>query len=84
MAQERCTVADVIEAVANLAPPELAESWDNVGFQLGNQVDPVGKTDRPETCVTDGSREIKDLRVPGGDGFTNTSARGEQGQAKKD
>ena len=32
----QATVADVIEIMESLAPPWLAEDWDNVGLQIGN------------------------------------------------
>jgi len=35
------TVADIIEIAERLAPPELAEAWDNVGLQVGNPNWPV-------------------------------------------
>jgi dinuclear metal center YbgI/SA1388 family protein len=36
-----CNVADIIEAVEELAPPELAQDWDNVGLQVGQKNWPV-------------------------------------------
>ena len=36
-------VADIIQLVAKLAPPELAESWDNCGLQVGAGEWPVQK-----------------------------------------
>lgn len=35
------TVGDVVSAMHELAPPALAESWDNVGLQLGDPAEPV-------------------------------------------
>jgi dinuclear metal center YbgI/SA1388 family protein len=37
------TVADLVAAMDRLAPPGLAESWDNVGLLLGRHGDPVSK-----------------------------------------
>ena len=37
------TVREVIEAVESLAPPDLAEPWDNVGLQVGELAAPVEK-----------------------------------------
>ncbi|CAN2047925.1 GTP cyclohydrolase I [Candidatus Magnetomoraceae bacterium gMMP-1] len=37
------TVNDIIEVMAALAPPVLAESWDNVGLQIGRKDWPVKK-----------------------------------------
>ena len=37
------TVSDVIALMEELAPPELAESWDNPGLQLGSPEWPVQK-----------------------------------------
>ncbi|MEN6401443.1 MAG: Nif3-like dinuclear metal center hexameric protein [Armatimonadia bacterium] len=34
-------VADLVHAVEELAPPSLAEEWDNVGLQVGASADPV-------------------------------------------
>lgn len=36
-------VRDVVAAVHRIAPPELAESWDNVGLQLGHPASPAGR-----------------------------------------
>ena len=35
------TVADLVAAMDRLAPPGLAESWDNIGLLLGRRGDPV-------------------------------------------
>jgi len=37
------TVREVVEAVENLVPPDLAEPWDNVGLQIGELAAPVEK-----------------------------------------
>ena len=37
------TVAHIVRILDRLAPPRLAESWDNVGLQLGNSTWPVHK-----------------------------------------
>ena len=31
------TIADIIGIMENIAPPSLAEEWDNVGLQLGQE-----------------------------------------------
>jgi dinuclear metal center YbgI/SA1388 family protein len=43
MQQPQCFVSDVIKAIARLAPPELAEPWDNVGLQVGHPAAPVAR-----------------------------------------
>lgn len=35
-------VADLLQVVHNIAPPHLAESWDNVGLQFGHPERPTG------------------------------------------
>lgn len=35
------TVGDIIDYLNTIAPPELAESWDHTGFQLGSRNTPV-------------------------------------------
>ena len=35
------TVNDIINLLEEMAPPELAESWDNVGLMLGRRHRPV-------------------------------------------
>ena len=35
------TVADLVASIERLAPPTLAESWDNVGLLLGDLADPL-------------------------------------------
>ena len=35
------TVAEIIEIMNQLAPPLLAEEWDNVGLQIGDAHYPV-------------------------------------------
>jgi len=37
------TLIDIIRILDNLAPPSLAEEWDNSGLQLGNPAWPVNK-----------------------------------------
>jgi dinuclear metal center YbgI/SA1388 family protein len=37
------TVAQIVRILDHLAPPRLAESWDNVGLQIGNRNWPVKK-----------------------------------------
>jgi hypothetical protein len=41
-------LSDLVRAVARLAPPELAEPWDNVGLQVGHPTAPVR---RVMTCL---------------------------------
>lgn len=43
------TIADAVEALARLAPLELAEDWDNVGLLVG---DPAAPLERVMTCLT--------------------------------
>ncbi len=43
------TVADVADFLNQFAPPELAESWDNVGLLVGHSEQRV---DRLMTCLT--------------------------------
>ncbi len=42
-------IAEIQDYLANLAPPDLAESWDNVGLLTG---DPAQKVDQILTCLT--------------------------------
>ena len=45
------TVNDIINLLDEMAPPELAESWDNVGLMLGRRNKPVRKLWRKRpTC----------------------------------
>lgn len=37
------TLSDIVRILDNLAPPSLAEEWDNSGLQLGNPAWPVNK-----------------------------------------
>jgi dinuclear metal center YbgI/SA1388 family protein len=46
--RRQCRVRDVIQAVSEIAPPRLAESWDNVGLQVG---DPGRPVTRIMTCL---------------------------------
>jgi dinuclear metal center YbgI/SA1388 family protein len=39
----QATVADIIELMERIVPPELAEDWDNVGLQVGSVSWPVRK-----------------------------------------
>lgn len=43
------TVADLLAWMDRFAPPDLAESWDNVGLLLG---DPASRVERVMTCLT--------------------------------
>ena len=43
------TVADLVAALNDFAPPRLAADWDNVGLLLG---DPVAPVQRALTCLT--------------------------------
>lgn len=43
------TVANIAAAIARIAPPELAEDWDNTGLLLGDPRSPVTKV---MTCLT--------------------------------
>lgn len=42
-AAPKLLVRDVLQAVHRIAPPGLAESWDNVGLQAGDPAAPAGK-----------------------------------------
>jgi dinuclear metal center YbgI/SA1388 family protein len=37
------TIADLLKVLHTAAPPHLAESWDNVGLQVGDPGEPLGK-----------------------------------------
>ena len=41
--RKKNTVADIIALIERLAPPCLAESWDNSGLQIGNRKWPINK-----------------------------------------
>ena len=47
-ARSRTTVADVCEAMEDIAPCGLSQSWDNVGLLVG---DPSAKVRRVLTCI---------------------------------
>ena len=61
------TVADIIEATERLAPPELAETWDNIGLQVGHPDWPVKKVwvalDPLPGVVADGIEAGVDLLI---------------------
>ena len=38
---KQITVADLVELLEEMAPPQLAEDWDNVGLMLGRRSKPV-------------------------------------------
>ena len=40
---KQITVAELVELLEEMAPPQLAENWDNVGLMLGRQNKPVHK-----------------------------------------
>ena len=40
---DNTTVASLVEAMNQIAPPGLAESWDNTGLLLGLESDPVSR-----------------------------------------
>lgn len=44
----QCFVSDLIRALHELAPPQLAEHWDNVGLMVG---DPAAPLQRVMTCL---------------------------------
>jgi dinuclear metal center YbgI/SA1388 family protein len=46
---EMTSVADVNDFISQLAPPELAEDWDNTGLLVG---DPAASVRRIMTCLT--------------------------------
>jgi dinuclear metal center YbgI/SA1388 family protein len=48
MPTSQCFLSDLIRAVARIAPPELAEGWDNVGLQVGHPAAPMR---RVMTCL---------------------------------
>lgn len=61
------TVSDVIGLMDELAPPELAESWDNPGLQLGSPAWPVQKImvalDALPAVVADACEQDADLLI---------------------
>lgn len=48
MPTSRCSVSALLKAVSAIAPPELAEDWDNVGLQVGH---PNAQVTRVMTCL---------------------------------
>ena len=44
-----CTVAELVSLLDRLAPPDLAEDWDNTGLLWG---DPTARVSRVMTCLT--------------------------------
>ena len=61
------TVSDVIGLMDELAPPELAESWDNPGLQIGSPAWPVQKIlvalDALPAVVADACEQGADLLI---------------------
>jgi putative NIF3 family GTP cyclohydrolase 1 type 2 len=55
-------VATIVETLRGVAPPELAESWDNTGLLLGDTSRPV---ERVLTCLTLSSG-VADDAIAGG------------------
>lgn len=57
------TVSDVLRAVHRLAPPHLAESWDNVGLQVGDPAAPAGRILVALEVTREVLAEAKRLRI---------------------
>ena len=59
------TVADLVRAMDAIAPPRLAESWDNVGLLLG---DPARALDGPALLTIDLTPEVAREAIESGAG----------------
>ena len=61
------TVNDIINLLEEMAPPELAESWDNVGLMLGRRNKPVRKLllalDMTQETVTQALAKKADMLI---------------------
>lgn len=61
------TVADIVEILETVAPPALAEAWDNVGLQVGDPRCPVSRVwvalDPAPAVITAACRARVDLLV---------------------
>ena len=61
------TVNDIINLLDEMAPPELAESWDNVGLMLGRRNKPVRKLllalDMTQETVTQAVAKKADMLI---------------------
>ena len=61
------TVNDIINLLDEMAPPELAESWDNVGLMLGRRNKPVRKLllalDMTQETVTQALAKKADMLI---------------------
>ncbi|WP_066526570.1 Nif3-like dinuclear metal center hexameric protein [Corynebacterium bouchesdurhonense] len=62
-ATTRTTVADVVRALEEAYPPELAESWDQVGLICGDPADPVRKVVFALDCTLEVAREAVDKQA---------------------
>ncbi|HHU48409.1 MAG TPA: Nif3-like dinuclear metal center hexameric protein [Clostridiales bacterium] len=56
-------VSDIIKLMEEIAPPWLAESWDNVGLQVGSRHEPVKKIMVTLDVTADVIREAADKNV---------------------
>ena len=61
------TVADVMAALDRIAPPHLAEEWDNVGLQIGDPAAPVRRVmvalEASRAVVEEATRRGADMLV---------------------
>lgn len=61
------TVNDIINLLDEMAPPELAESWDNVGLMLGRRNKPVRRLllalDMTQETVTQALAKKADMLI---------------------
>jgi dinuclear metal center YbgI/SA1388 family protein len=57
------TLADCVARLESLAPPHLAESWDNVGLLIGDRAEPIHRILTCLTLTPDVAREAIDSQV---------------------
>lgn len=62
-ATTRTTVADVVRALEEAYPPELAESWDQVGLICGDPAEPVRKVVFALDCTLEVAQEAVDKQA---------------------
>lgn len=56
-------IADLVACLERLAPPELAEEWDNVGLLIGDRAQPVASVLTCLTLTPDVAREAIERRA---------------------
>ena len=71
-----CQIKDIIRIMEKLAPPEHAESWDNVGLLVGSRMSPVRRIMVPLDVTAEGIRDVADYGWRYGIGHFRTLCSG--------